>query len=69
MTSGPWDEEAVFQIARKIAVPQDRDRYLDQVCGNDAQRRKRIEALLKVDEGELSFPQIRTGSKPFTTSR
>ena len=49
------DEEAIFQIARKLADPDDRSAYLGQICGGDQPLRERVEALLKVHEHEQGF--------------
>jgi serine/threonine-protein kinase len=49
------DEEAIFQVARKIEVREARSAYLDQVCGGNPGLRDRLEALLQVYEQEKSF--------------
>ena len=55
MNSSSFDEEAVFQAARKIDDPASRQAYLDQVCGADRGLRERLEALLRVHDQERSF--------------
>src|SRR5689334_22446414 len=55
MNASRLDEEAVFQVARRIADPQARAAYLGQVCGDDAALRGRVERLLQVCEQEASF--------------
>ena len=60
MASRQLDEEAVFQLARKLDDLGDRSTYLDQVCGGDAPLRERVEALLKVHEQERTF--LKSGS-------
>jgi serine/threonine protein kinase len=49
------DEEAIFQVARRIADPEMRAAYLAQVCGSDAVLRRRVERLIRVGEQEASF--------------
>ncbi len=49
-------EEAIFHVARRIGSPEDRRRYLEQRCGDDAALRERVEALLRVhDESTGNF--------------
>jgi serine/threonine protein kinase len=55
MNAIPIDEEAIFQVARKIDAPEVRRAYLDQICGADRGLRERIEALLRVHDQERSF--------------
>lgn len=55
MPSRQLDEEAIFQIARKLADPRDRSMYLDQICAGDRLLRERVETLLKVHEQEQVF--------------
>jgi serine/threonine protein kinase/WD40 repeat protein/Tfp pilus assembly protein PilF len=49
------DEEVIFDLARRIDVVQARMDYLDQVCGQDAALRARVEALLQVHEQKPDF--------------
>jgi hypothetical protein len=49
------DEATLFNAARRIAAPEARRRYLDQACGDDADLRARVEALLRVHDEERSF--------------
>ena len=35
MTHAKLDEEAIFNVARKIASPEARAAYLEQECGGD----------------------------------
>jgi serine/threonine protein kinase len=54
-----FDEEAIFNVARKIGDPSARTEYLRQVCGDNGPQIARLEALLKVhqkDEDFLAFP-------------
>jgi hypothetical protein len=46
------DDEAIFQVARKIEASEARQAYLNQVCGEDHSLRERLEALLRVWEEE-----------------
>jgi serine/threonine protein kinase/tetratricopeptide (TPR) repeat protein len=55
MNNIPLDEEAVFQVARRIADPEARAAYLGQVCGGAEALRDRVEQLLRVCEQEASF--------------
>src|SRR4051794_13259291 len=61
------DEEAIFQVARKIESPEARAAYLDQVCGGDRGLRDRLEALLHVYEQEHGFlesPPLQPNGSP-----
>ena len=49
------DEDVIFDLARRIDVVQARMDYLDQVCGQDAALRARVEALLQVHEQKPDF--------------
>jgi WD40 repeat protein/serine/threonine protein kinase/tetratricopeptide (TPR) repeat protein len=51
------DEQGVFNVARRIEVPEARRLYLGQSCGADAALRARVEALLRVYDEERSFLQ------------
>jgi WD40 repeat protein/serine/threonine protein kinase len=51
------DEEAIFQVARRIESPEGRRLYLQQACGDDQALRARVEALLDVYDRESSFWQ------------
>jgi serine/threonine protein kinase/Flp pilus assembly protein TadD len=55
MNASQLDEEAIFQVARRIADPDARAAYLGQVCAADAAMRRRVERLLRVCEEEASF--------------
>jgi serine/threonine protein kinase/Tfp pilus assembly protein PilF len=64
--SSPWrfvmavqklDEEAIFNVARKIESPEARKNYLDQACGEDAALRARVQDLLRVHEADKSYLQ------------
>lgn len=57
MTDYPHDEEAIFNLARKLS-PEDRSAYLKQVCGDKRSLQQRIEELLKAHEedGFLELP-------------
>jgi eukaryotic-like serine/threonine-protein kinase len=43
----PTSLRAIFSEALEIADPDERDRYLSEVCGGDAQLRQQIDALVK----------------------
>jgi tetratricopeptide (TPR) repeat protein len=66
MASRELDEEAIFQIARKLADPDDRSAYLGQICGGDQPLRERVEALLKVHEHEQGFLDSESPNPPPT---
>ena len=66
MANRELDEEAIFQIARKLADPDDRSAYLGQICGGDQPLRERVEALLKVHEHEQMFLNSEAPNPPPT---
>jgi serine/threonine protein kinase len=49
------DEEAIFNLARKIDSPEARESYLRQVCGSNEALHARVQALLQVHDQEKSF--------------
>jgi WD40 repeat protein/serine/threonine protein kinase len=49
------DEEAIFNLARKIDLPDAREGYLREVCGGDEALLGRVQTLLKVYDREKSF--------------
>ena len=49
------DDQAIFEVARKIGSPEARQAYLLQVCGEDLAVSKRIEALLHAHDESESF--------------
>ena len=55
MVAHALDEEAIFNVARKIDSPDAREAYLRQVCEGNEPLRARVDALLKVHEQEKSF--------------
>ena len=55
MTHAKLDEEAIFNVARKIPSPAARAAYLEQACGADAVLRGRVRALLDVHDKDQSF--------------
>ncbi len=55
MTDPKLDEEAIFNMARKIDSPEARQSYLQHVCSGDAAILSRVEALLRVHEQDASF--------------
>ena len=56
MSARQLDEEAIFNIARKLA-PAQRDEYLRQVC--DDALRGRVALLLQVHDDSQGFLQRR----------
>ncbi|MBO0697650.1 MAG: tetratricopeptide repeat protein [Zavarzinella sp.] len=57
MTTPEPSEAAIFNSARRIHAPEDRDAYLDRVCGDDRGLRTRVEALLRIHDEEPTFLQ------------
>lgn len=55
MDTPKLDEEAIFNTARQLQAPTERQRYLDEACGADPVLRARVDALLRVFEQEQSF--------------
>jgi tetratricopeptide (TPR) repeat protein len=55
MSAMSLDEQAIFEVARKIEAGAAREAYLRQVCGNDAAIGQRVRALLEALEGSGSF--------------
>jgi serine/threonine protein kinase len=49
------NEREIFEAALDLSDPAARQRFLDQACGQDADLRSRIEALLTADEKAKSF--------------
>ncbi len=49
------DEEAIFDVARRIDSPDARGDYLQQVCGDHTAMLARVEALLKVNDKQPEF--------------
>ncbi len=59
------DDQAVFEVARKIGSPSARQAYLLQTCGEDVAMVQRIEALLHAYDDSDSFlecPPLEIGS-------
>src|SRR5262249_55377929 len=50
-----FSEEAIFNLARKLDASATREDYLCQVCGDNAELRARVQALLDVHEREKNF--------------
>ncbi|WZO99795.1 serine/threonine-protein kinase [Isosphaeraceae bacterium EP7] len=55
MDSVQLDEEAIFDVARKITDREARAFYLAQACGGDAALVRRVERLVRVGEQEANF--------------
>jgi serine/threonine protein kinase/Flp pilus assembly protein TadD len=63
------NEQAIFEGARNAQNAERRKAHLDQHCGNDAELRRRIDALLRAyDEGEsfLESPPPELGANAFS---
>jgi len=54
MNNLPEQEVAIYNAARRLAA-QERAAYLDQACAGDAALRRRLDELLRVDEGAGDF--------------
>ncbi|HUY90141.1 MAG TPA: serine/threonine-protein kinase, partial [Pirellulales bacterium] len=52
------DERAIFDVVRRIAAPDERRLYLAQACQDDQRLLARVEALLRVHEGEPDFLRL-----------
>ncbi len=59
------DEEAIYQVARRISDPDAREAYLRQVCGEEAGLRDRLDALLRVCDQESSFLEVSPYNETF----
>lgn len=55
MAGKELNDQSVFEVARKIDVPEVRHAYLRQVCGEDPAMMQRILALLEAHQQERSF--------------
>src|SRR5262245_33367441 len=75
MALAPFDEETIFEVARKLESPEAREAYLQQACGDNAATARRVRALLKAYEEGASFlespaaPLLRTSAEPVLTER
>jgi serine/threonine protein kinase len=59
--------QQIFAAALAIGNDTERATYLDEACGHDSQLRQRVEAILKAQDGTVSFLPIST-SVAVTTS-
>jgi eukaryotic-like serine/threonine-protein kinase len=70
MTADPKRVQEIAQAAAEIADPADREAFLDDVCGGDAELRKQVEALLadrSLGEATSAFaPTVDSDSGPIT---
>jgi serine/threonine protein kinase/Flp pilus assembly protein TadD len=55
MAANSLDEQAIFEVARKLDPGAGREAYLQQACGDDAAIGRRVRALLKAHEENASF--------------
>jgi serine/threonine protein kinase len=55
MAAAPLDEQALFEAARKLGSRDEREEYLQRVCGDDAAIGRRVRTLLKAYEEGASF--------------
>src|SRR4051794_29179855 len=49
------DEQAIFEVARKMDARAAREAYVQQICSDDAALGQRVRALLKAYEESVSF--------------
>ncbi len=49
------DDQAIFEVARKISSREARQAYLAQICGEDMATAERIKALLLAHDDSASF--------------
>ena len=64
MAAQNLDEEAIFNVARKIESPDSRANYLEQACGEDAALRARVQALLRAHDEDWTFLQPPVPDQP-----
>jgi serine/threonine protein kinase len=55
MATPELDEAAIFNVARQMAVPEDRRLYVQQACAGDPALQARIEAMLRLLDQEPSY--------------
>jgi WD40 repeat protein len=60
MGKEPKDIKAIFSDAIEKQIPEERAAYLDEVCGEDAQLRSKVEGLLKAHQQAGSFLEIQS---------
>src|SRR4051794_34761468 len=60
------DEQAIFHAARRIDVPTVRDAYVHGACGPHQDIRVRVEALLRIHDGERGFLEPPSRDAPGT---
>ena len=49
------DEQAIFNAARELQSPQEREQYLARACGDDRRLREAVEELLRVCDENPGF--------------
>jgi eukaryotic-like serine/threonine-protein kinase len=64
MSAKCLDEQAIFEVARKIGSREAREVYLQQVCDDDAAIAQRIRALVKAYEENASFLESPAAASP-----
>src|SRR2546430_10528786 len=71
MSCGNRSEDEIFEAALHTAIGENRPRYLNEACGDDAGLRERVEALLKAHDqaGEfLEQPSAAVSAKSFVVT-
>jgi WD40 repeat protein/serine/threonine protein kinase len=66
MAAMPLDEQAIFEVARKIDAREAREAYLVQICGDEAAIERRVRALLKAHDESVSFLESPAARLPAT---
>ncbi len=60
------DEETVFVVARKISDPQERLAYVQNACGTQEAKARRVHSLLKIDSEDRHFLEQPVASSELT---
>ncbi len=58
MSKEPKDIKAIFSEALERQTAEERAAYLDEACGNDADLRSKVEALLKAHSEAGDFLEV-----------
>ncbi len=58
MDSTSPDEVSIFNVARLIAIPEERRLYLDSACAGNLDLRARLEVLLRAHDEEPAFLEL-----------
>ena len=69
MNQFEYDEETIFDLARRIESPEARADYVDQACGANGELKNRIAELLMTYDREQSFLEHPPTDLASTTAR